>query len=108
MQARVWRDAIDPDGPEPAYDELRKRRSFTFGQRSDGMWAGRLLLAPDQGEALRLALDAHNAPRSLPRYSDDGTTDAPHPRAHGVADGQHGDTDLPMADGYATDMSRAT
>ena len=68
VQARLWRDAIDPDGPEPAYQELRRQRSFTLGQHTDGMWVGKLLLPPDQGEALRLALDAHNAPRTQARY----------------------------------------
>ncbi|WP_420111981.1 DUF222 domain-containing protein [Pseudactinotalea sp.] len=71
VQARAWRDAIDCDGPEPAYEELRRQRSFTFGQRTDGMWVGRLLLPTDQGEALRLALDAHNAPRTLARHTED-------------------------------------
>lgn len=68
VQARAWRDAIDPDGPEPRYEEQRQRRSFTFGQRSDGMWVGTLVLPPDQGEAIRLALDAHNAPRTPIRH----------------------------------------
>lgn len=68
IQARAWRDAIDPDGAEPSYDLQRQRRSFTLGQRPDGMWVGRLLLPADQGAALRLALDAHNAPRSKTRH----------------------------------------
>lgn len=71
MQARAWRDAIDPDGPEPSYEAQRAARSFTLGRRADGMWAGTLLLPPEQGEALRLALDAHNAPRTRSRYEED-------------------------------------
>lgn len=70
VQARAWRDAIDPDGPEPSYEQQRARRSFTLGQRPDGMWVGKLLLPSDQGAALRLALDAHNAPRSMARHVD--------------------------------------
>lgn len=95
VQAQVWRDAIDPDGPEPAYEELRKQRSFTFGQRSDGMWAGRLLLPPDQGEALRLALDAHNAPRGLPRYEDETAPETGNgqPDEHGADLNRHGRLD---------------
>lgn len=71
VQARAWRDAIDPDGPEPSYEQQRARRSFTLGQRPDGMWVGKLLLPSDQGAALRLALDAHNAPRSMARHDVD-------------------------------------
>jgi len=71
VQARAWRDAIDPDGPEPSYEQQRARRSFTLGQRADGMWVGKLLLPADQGAALRLALDAHNAPRSKVRHETD-------------------------------------
>src|SRR5690606_29480982 len=33
LQACTWRDAIDPDGPEPSYEEARRKRSFTFGRR---------------------------------------------------------------------------
>lgn len=78
VQARAWRDAIDPDGPEPTYEEQRRERSFTLGRRTDGMWVGKLLLPPDQGEALRLALDAHNAPRTPIRYGDeDGDPSTP-------------------------------
>ncbi|WP_420113319.1 DUF222 domain-containing protein [Pseudactinotalea sp.] len=69
--ARAWQAAIDPDGPEPTYDEQRRQRSFTLGRRSDGMWVGKLLLPPEQGETLRLALDAHNAPRAKARFRDD-------------------------------------
>jgi hypothetical protein len=72
VQARAWRDAIDPDGAEPSYELQRQRRSFTLGQRPDGMWVGKLLLPADQGAALRLTLDAHNAPRSAVRH-DSGT-----------------------------------
>lgn len=68
VQARAWREAIDPDGPEPTYEQQRAQRSFTFGQRADGMWSGTLLLPPDQGAAVRLALDAHNAPRTKERH----------------------------------------
>src|SRR5690606_34066083 len=43
VQARAWRDAIDPDGPEPSYEQQRQARSFTLGKRLDGMWVGKLL-----------------------------------------------------------------
>lgn len=90
IQARAWRDAIDPDGAEPSYDLQRQRRSFTLGQRPDGMWVGRLLLPADQGAALRLALDAHNAPRSKTRH--DILPESPagmHDGTESGEDGQH-------------------
>ncbi|GAB2605441.1 HNH endonuclease signature motif containing protein [Pseudactinotalea suaedae] len=89
VQARAWRDAIDPDGPEPSYEQQRARRSFTLGQRADGMWVGKLLLPADQGAALRLALDAHNAPRSKVRHE----TDQTQPPIASNAGGQIGSSD---------------
>lgn len=67
-QGRLWRDALDPDGAEPTFEEQHAARSFRLGQRDDGMWVGRLVCTPEQGESLRLVLDAHNAPRTAVRF----------------------------------------
>lgn len=94
--ARTWRDAIDPDGVEPSYEQQVQRRSFTLSHRSDGMWVGKLLLPPDQGEALRLALDAHNAPRTAIRDEHEPSIATAGPGADPTA------ADLALADEHAT------
>jgi hypothetical protein len=33
---RQWRDALDPDGIEPRYEEIRERRGFTRGRERTG------------------------------------------------------------------------
>jgi hypothetical protein len=34
---RVWRDALDPDGIEPRYEEIRERRMVTVGRERNGI-----------------------------------------------------------------------
>jgi hypothetical protein len=34
---RQWRDALDPDGIEPRYEEIRERRGFTRGRERNGL-----------------------------------------------------------------------
>ena len=68
VHARVWREALDPDGAEPRDAELRNRRSFRIGRERNGM-------TPFVGEAdplsaalLRAALAER--PGSQPRFVD--------------------------------------
>ena len=71
VHARVWREALDPDGAEPRDAELRYRRSFRIGRERDGM-------TPFSGEAdplsaalLRAALAER--PGAQPRFVDPDT-----------------------------------
>jgi Domain of unknown function (DUF222)/HNH endonuclease len=66
---RKWRDALDPDGVEPRYDDQLAARSFRFGTRADGLVAGTLVCTPDQGAVLSAAFDAFTKPRK-PRFDD--------------------------------------
>jgi hypothetical protein len=34
---RLWRDALDPDGIEPRYEEIRERRMMTVGRERNGI-----------------------------------------------------------------------
>jgi hypothetical protein len=34
---RLWRDALDPDGIEPRYEEIRERRMITVGRERNGI-----------------------------------------------------------------------
>jgi hypothetical protein len=67
--ARGWRDALDPDGVEPTFEQQLRQRDFRFGTRHDGMIAGEFLLTPDQGPALAAAFDAFTRPKT-PRFKD--------------------------------------
>ncbi|UOV99855.1 HNH endonuclease signature motif containing protein [Agrococcus sp. SCSIO52902] len=69
--ARMWRDAMDPDGAEPRYERQLAERGFTFGTRPDGMVQGRLICTPDQGAVLAAAFDAFTGPRTKPRFQSD-------------------------------------
>jgi hypothetical protein len=68
--ARVWLQALDPDGAEPREDERIAERSFTFAQHADGMFRGALVLPPDQGAAVKAVLDAHCSPRTAGGFDD--------------------------------------
>ena len=71
--AAKWRDAIDPDGVEPRYDEQLDARSFSFATRPDGLVAGRFVCTADQGAVLATAFDAFTRPKSPSFRSDDGS-----------------------------------
>ncbi|WP_306232123.1 HNH endonuclease signature motif containing protein [Agrococcus beijingensis] len=72
--ARGWRDALDPDGVEPTYEQQLRQRDFRFGTRADGMFAGAFVLTPDQGPTFAAAFDAFTRPKS-PRFKDDAELD---------------------------------
>lgn len=68
--ARLWRDALDPDGVEPRYEQQLDDRSFTLTQRADGSWSGRIVCTPDQGAVLAAGLDPYTSPRRRPVFAD--------------------------------------
>ena len=45
-QARLWRDAMDPDGVEPRYEEICERRLMTIGRERNGVTPIRINAAP--------------------------------------------------------------
>ena len=68
--ARAWRDALDPDGVEPRYEQQLAQRSFSFRTRADGSFTGSFVCTPDQGAVLTTAFDAFTRP-TKPRFRDD-------------------------------------
>lgn len=67
---RKWRDAMDPDGVEPRYEDQLAARTLKFGTRADGLVAGSFVCTPDQGAVLSTAFDAFTRPRK-PKFEDD-------------------------------------
>ena len=78
VQARVWRDTLDPDGVEPREDELRSRRSFTFGREVNGMARITIDASGVDLAELRGIFGAYASPKIAPRFvaSDDEPGDA--------------------------------
>ena len=68
IHARVWREALDPDGAEPRDDELRSRRTFYLGREREGMTPFSGLADPLNAALLRAALAER--PGATPRFLD--------------------------------------
>ena len=79
VQARVWREALDPDGALPRDTELRHRRGFSLGREVNGMspfsgWAD-----PTSSALLRAMFAEGANPSAKPRFlnPDDLVDDEP-------------------------------
>ncbi|MBI5160038.1 MAG: DUF222 domain-containing protein [Micrococcales bacterium] len=79
-------DLVDPDGIEPAEDELRRRSTLTIHQQDDGLTRLVALLHPEAAAYVLTALDARTAPRRLPTFSLDAGAACGDPDAQGVED----------------------
>lgn len=66
--ARVWRDALDPDGAEPRYDEIVARRGLTKGRERNGITPWRFMTDPRATALLDAVLDEATAPGAVPRF----------------------------------------
>ena len=62
------RELLDPDGLEPRAEAQFEARSFTLSQSADGMYRGRIALAPEAGAVWTGALQALISPRTAPRF----------------------------------------
>jgi len=72
VQARAWREALDPDGAEPRDDRIRRRRAFRLGrERDDGLTPFGGLLAPVDAALLKAAFAEADRPGNLPRFLSD-------------------------------------
>lgn len=70
IHARLWRDALDPDGTEPRGEQLRARREFRIGRDLDGMTPFSGWADPQRAALLRAAVADRTAPDRLPRFVD--------------------------------------
>jgi hypothetical protein len=62
------RQLLDPDGLEPRAEAQHEARSFTLSRSGDGMYRGRLVLAPEAGAVWLGAVQAIISPRTTPRF----------------------------------------
>jgi hypothetical protein len=70
VRARVWREALDPDGAAPRDEQLRERRAFHLGRERDGMTPFSGVADPVSAALLRAALGERSGPRVKPRFLD--------------------------------------
>jgi hypothetical protein len=68
VQARAWREALDPDGAEPRDAEIYDRRSFVIGRESNGVRTFRGTLFPVDAALLQAAFDEAEKPGNAPRF----------------------------------------
>jgi hypothetical protein len=76
IQARVWREALDPDGAEPREEAIRERRGATLSRERNGI--SRLIVDCDPTLAahLRSAFGAAGAPGREPVFLSEHERDA--------------------------------
>ena len=66
--ARAWRDALDPDGVEPRYDEIRGKREFILLPEKDGLTPFRGFAAPTMAAQLRAIFVDSTSRTATPRF----------------------------------------
>lgn len=68
VQARAWREALDPDGAEPRDERIHRRRAFRLGRERDGLTGFSGVLAPVDAALLKAAFDEADKPGNAPRF----------------------------------------
>jgi len=69
VQARAWREALNPDGAEPREERLRRLRSFRIERENEnGLTPFNGLADPYFAAMLRTAIDKANRPGVEPRF----------------------------------------
>ncbi|MDP9027265.1 MAG: 13E12 repeat family protein, partial [Actinomycetota bacterium] len=76
VQARAWRERLDPDGAEPREEELRRQRRFVLGRERNGLTPFSGLADPVNAALLRAAIAERTAPTRMPRFLDVRDLDA--------------------------------
>ncbi len=71
IQARMWREALDPDGARPREEALRARRAFRLGREREGMTPFSGALDPVNAALVRAVLTEHGGPDGVPRFLDE-------------------------------------
>jgi hypothetical protein len=69
--AKAWREALDPDGAEPRYEEILRRRGLTKGRQHNGITTYVLKADPQASALLDAVLDEATAPGTTPRFMSD-------------------------------------
>jgi len=68
VQARAWREALDPDGAEPRDEQIYQRRSFVLGREINGVRTIRGTLVGIDAALLQAAFDEAEKPGVVPRF----------------------------------------
>jgi len=68
VQARAWREALDPDGAEPRDEQIYQRRSFVLGREINGVRTIRGTLVGIDSALLQAAFDEAEKPGVVPRF----------------------------------------
>jgi len=68
IQARAWREALDPDGAEPRDEEIYRRRSLVFGREKNGVRTFRGTLVGTDAALLQAVFDEAEKPGVRPRF----------------------------------------
>ncbi|HEX4399787.1 MAG TPA: DUF222 domain-containing protein [Galbitalea sp.] len=65
---RVWRDALDPDGIEPRYEEIRERRGVFIGRERNGIKDHNIKADPEMSAVLDAIFIDSMDPNVGPRF----------------------------------------
>jgi len=68
VQARAWREALDPDGAEPRDGEIYDRRSLVLGRETDGVRSFRGTIVGVDAALLQAVFDEAEKPGTTPRF----------------------------------------
>lgn len=68
IMARVWREALDPDGAEPRDERLRRQRTFVLGAERNGMLPFHGLASPLESAELKAYFSESLSPDASPRF----------------------------------------
>ncbi len=65
---RAWRDALDPDGVEPRYEDILARRGLTVGRERNGITDIHLKADPISAALIKTAIADSTTPGAVPRF----------------------------------------
>jgi hypothetical protein len=87
LEGRVWREALDPDGSEPRFEDILKRRGLRMGRERNGLTEIHISSDPVSTALISAALADSTVPGAVPRFlsEDDRQRAASH---SGVSDGE--------------------
>jgi len=68
VMARVWREALDPDGAQPREEKLREQRRFVMSRERDGVVPFHGVASPIEAAEFYAAFSESTAPDASPRF----------------------------------------
>ena len=102
VQARAWREALDPDGAEPRDEEIYQKRSLILGRETNGVRTIRGTLVGIEAALLQSAFDEAEKPGVVPRFLDEDDE----ARSVRTVTTDDGETKTEIVDGRTRDQRR--